>query len=306
MRTYLLAATAVAAIATPAAADPVDSGYIGLEGGVMFPQSQDIFGSIAFTNTGVTNFTRSQVATLRYKTGWDADIIGGYRFGLFRVEGEFGYKYAKHKNITFSSAFVSALNAGAGTSFTTASTYNLASHTSVWSAMLNGLVDSGANGGFGFYGGGGVGYAGVKQLGSSKGRFAWQLILGAYVPVSDQINVGLKYRYFNAGHTHRVLAFPFTAGTGTCGGGETSCSGGTIFFDDSSRFTSHSLLLSFVYNFAPPAPPPAPPPSPPPPPPPPPATQTCPDGSVIAATSTCPAPPPPPPPPPPPAPERGG
>jgi TonB-dependent receptor len=40
------------------------------------------------------------------------------------------------------------------------------------------------------------------------------------------------------------------------------------------------------------------------PPPPPPATQTCPDGSVIAATATCPAPPPPPPPPPP-APERG-
>ena len=42
----------------------------------------------------------------------------------------------------------------------------------------------------------------------------------------------------------------------------------------------------------------------PPPPPPPPATQTCPDGSVIAATDTCP-PPPPPPPPPAPAPERG-
>jgi len=40
----------------------------------------------------------------------------------------------------------------------------------------------------------------------------------------------------------------------------------------------------------------------PPPPPPPPATQTCPDGSVIAATDTC---PPPPPPPPAPAPERG-
>jgi iron complex outermembrane receptor protein len=49
----------------------------------------------------------------------------------------------------------------------------------------------------------------------------------------------------------------------------------------------------------------APPPPPPAPPPPPPATQTCPDGSVIEATATCPAPPPPPPPPPPAAPERG-
>lgn len=50
--------------------------------------------------------------------------------------------------------------------------------------------------------------------------------------------------------------------------------------------------------------PPPPPPLPPPPPPPPPSTQTCPDGTVIAATGTCPVPPPPPPPPPA-APERG-
>jgi TonB-dependent receptor len=52
----------------------------------------------------------------------------------------------------------------------------------------------------------------------------------------------------------------------------------------------------------------APPPPPPPLPPPPPETQTCPDGSVVAATATCPVPPPPPAPPPPPpapAPERG-
>lgn len=50
------------------------------------------------------------------------------------------------------------------------------------------------------------------------------------------------------------------------------------------------LALSACARLAPP---------PPPPPPPPPATQTCPDGSVILASDTCPAPPPPPPPPPP-------
>ncbi|MGN6589438.1 MAG: TonB-dependent receptor [Sphingomicrobium sp.] len=53
------------------------------------------------------------------------------------------------------------------------------------------------------------------------------------------------------------------------------------------------------------APPPPPPPPLPPPAPPPVATQTCPDGSVIAATATCPVPPPPPPPPPAAKPERG-
>jgi iron complex outermembrane receptor protein len=56
------------------------------------------------------------------------------------------------------------------------------------------------------------------------------------------------------------------------------------------------FLLGATYKFGQHA---APLPPPPPPPPPPPATQTCPDGSVIAATATCPVPPPPPPPPPP-------
>jgi iron complex outermembrane receptor protein len=65
-------------------------------------------------------------------------------------------------------------------------------------------------------------------------------------------------------------------------------------------------MLGATYKFgaATPPPPPPPPAPPPPPPAPPPATQTCPDGSVILATDTCPAPPPPPPPPAP-APERG-
>jgi TonB-dependent receptor len=67
------------------------------------------------------------------------------------------------------------------------------------------------------------------------------------------------------------------------------------------------FYLGARYRFggdtAPAAPPPvvAPPP---PPPPPPPATQTCPDGSVVLTSETCPVPPPPPPPPSP-APERG-
>lgn len=60
--------------------------------------------------------------------------------------------------------------------------------------------------------------------------------------------------------------------------------------------------VKFAGGSVPPPPPVAPPP--PPPPPAAPATQTCPDGTVILATQTCPAPPPPPPPPPP-APERG-
>jgi iron complex outermembrane receptor protein len=61
--------------------------------------------------------------------------------------------------------------------------------------------------------------------------------------------------------------------------------------------TPRTIGLTVRETFGSPRLSPAPPP--PPPPPLPPATQTCPDGSVIAATAMCPVPPPPPPPPPP-------
>jgi outer membrane autotransporter protein len=76
---------------------------------------------------------------------------------------------------------------------------------------------------------------------------------------------------------------------------------GTYRKDLRSNGMSAGLRLNFG---APEAAPPPPPPTPPPPPPHP-ATQTCPNGSVILATDTCPAPPPPPPPPPAPPAERG-
>jgi opacity protein-like surface antigen len=299
MRTLLLAAAATVAIAAPAAAKD-GSPYVGIEGGILFPQKQTVFGSVDFTDPTLTDISRTDVASVRYKKGYDLDLIGGYDFGMFRLEGELGYKRAKAKSLTVSDAFITGLNAGAGTAFTTDTNFNIDDKASVFSAMVNGLVDFGGNGGVGGYLGAGAGYAKVKQFGSSNGKFAWQLLAGVYTPISDNLDIGLKYRYFRAGKSSGSDAFPFTAGTGTCG--TATCSGGTAFYDTDSRFTSHSLLASLVYNFASAAPPP---PAPPPPPPPPaaPATQTCPDGSVIEATATC---PPPPPPPPPPAPvERG-
>jgi hypothetical protein len=106
--------------------------------------------------------------------------------------------------------------------------------------------------------------------------------------VSDNVDVGLKYRYFRTGKLGFNDGFTVNSTNFT-----TTAKG---------NYDSHSLLASLVYNFnaaAPaPAPVPAAEPAPPPPPPPaPPETQTCPDGTVILATSACPAPPPPPPPP---------
>src|SRR5258708_5517610 len=115
MRKYLLATAAAAtvAIAAPAAATTDNSGYVGLEGGVLFPRSQTVFGSIDFTDPAFTDFPRTDIGRAKYKTGYDVDVIGGYDFGMFRLEGELGYKHAKTKSVGVSSAFVTALNTGA-------------------------------------------------------------------------------------------------------------------------------------------------------------------------------------------------
>ena len=287
MRKYLLAAAAAAVFATPAMARD-GSGYVGIEGGALFPKNQHVNATVNFTDPLVTDIADTRVATVKHKTGYDVDLIGGYDFGMFRLEGELGYKRSSLKSARFNDAFLTTFNAGAGTSFT-GGDFDLDGHTSVLSGMVNALLDFGGDTGIGGSVGGGFGRARVKELGDSDSAWAWQLIAGVRAPVSDNIDVGLKYRYFRTGRLNFDDTLGFTGvGTG---------SGGTAFFDTDDHYSSHSILASLVYNFGAPVAAAAPVIQAPPPPVAAPATQTCPDGSVILATSSCPLPPPPPPPP---------
>jgi opacity protein-like surface antigen len=307
MRRYLLAAVAAVAFATPSVAKD-NSGYVGLDAGVLFPRNQSITGAVDFTAppTGTADIANDDIGRVRWKMGYDVDLRGGYDFGFFRLEAELGYKHAKAKDVRLDDNFVTAFNAGAGT-LLTQDDFDLGGHVSVLSGMVNALLDFGGNDSVGGYIGGGAGYARVKEFRDSDSGLAYQVLAGIYAPVSDNIDIGLKYRYFVSNKIHASDDAAFAAGAGPCGpvGAASPCSGGVATFGIDHRFISHSIMASLVYNFAAAAPPPPPPPpAPPPPPPPAPATQTCPDGSVILATDTCPLPPPPPPPPPP-APERG-
>ncbi len=168
--------------------------------------------------------------------------------------------------------------------------------TNVRSAMGNLLLDFGKDEGLQVYGGGGLGLARVslnnvisgpnvpagRGVSGSDRSFAWQVIAGMRVPISYNIDLGLKYRYFRSKVELQDDTIP------------------TAIETLDGRFRSHSILASLIFNLgARPVPVPVVEPvAPPPPPPPPPATQTCPDGSVILATDACPVPPPPPPPPP--------
>jgi opacity protein-like surface antigen len=278
MTRYLLAATALAtgltAFAAPATARD-RSAYFGIEIGVL-----------NVVDTDLDNDLEEAVfdgLEIDHKLGVDGDLIAGYDFGMFRAEAELGYKRSHHNEYSF-------INDEETIDF------DAEGRSSVYSLMANAMVDLGRDEGFNFYAGAGVGYAQVihsfatdEELVEGKLKIkdrglAWQVIAGVRTSVSQYFDLGLKYRYFNAGNVDDRI--------------------GEINFD--TEYKSHSLLLSLIHNFNSPAAPPPPPPPvmAPPPPPAPPATQTCADGSVILATDACPLPPAPPPPPPP-EPERG-
>ena len=242
MRKYLLAAVAAAAIASPAVARD-GAGYVGLEGGIMFPQDWDLEGEFIFTDPELTDFPEGDVADLEFKRGLDLDVIGGYDFGMVRGELELGYKRAKLDDIEFDDDFLDAIGADTDDDF------DVNGKVSVLSLMGNALLVFGDVAGFGAYVGGGFGRARVKALGDKDSAWAMQLIAGVRTALSENIDAGLKYRYFRTGRLNFVEDFADADGEG--------------FVGSSERFKSHSLLLSLIYNFAPPAPPPPPPPPPP-------------------------------------------
>lgn len=333
---FLLASVALAAAAPAEARD--GQPYVGLEGGILFPKDQNADIDVIYTTTqtplaplapaGPGNTTFGNAIGVDYKRGYDVDAIAGYDFGQFRLEGELGYKRAKLKSFDIDPAFISGINTalnrpsaipdpGApGLAPLVASDFDLDARANIMSGMLNALVDIGNDDGLSFYAGGGAGRARVKFAGERDDAWAYQLIAGARFAVSDNIDFGLKYRYFQtgkldladdsavnlAGNANRFVINPSTP---TIVDQTTSAA---LFTNFDQKFRSHSVLASLIFNFggaSEPLPPPPPPSAPPPPPPPaPPQTQTCPDGSVVLATDACPVPPPPPPPPPP-APVRG-
>ena len=295
MRKIILAAATAAAMTTPAIARDGQP-YVGIEGGLLFPKDQDIDVTLDGTDETFSDGDYEDAIRVDYKRGLDLDLIAGYDFGMFRLEGELGWKRARLDDLEFSDEFVDAVEADVALN-AAFNDVDLDDDATVLSGMVNALADFGNDDGLNFYVGGGLGRARVKVAGERDSAFAWQLIAGARMAVSESVDVGLKYRYFRTG---RLDFFGddavFTDGSATA------------VFDFDERFRSHSLLASLIFNFGgTEAPPPPPPYVAPPPPPPPPATQTCPDGSVILATDMCPPAPEPyvPPPPPPAEPERG-
>jgi outer membrane protein OmpA-like peptidoglycan-associated protein/opacity protein-like surface antigen len=256
---------AALALATTALAGPAlardNSWYIGLEAGPNLTQNE-LF-DIARPAVGTTPASTVQDGIrARHEIGYDVGGNIGYDFGGFRAEFEVAYKDNNLDQFNVEQAVPPIRLANNTLASPALGAYPLADgNARVLSFMVNGLFDfGGKDRDIGGFIGGGAGIARVQHsdyqfakfgpafMNDSDTGFAYQILAGVYKPISDHVDIGLKYRFFTV---PTVDSFT-TNGLAT-----------------ETRYRSHSLLLTLTYNFFEPAPPP-PPPAPPAPPPPPP------------------------------------
>jgi outer membrane protein OmpA-like peptidoglycan-associated protein/opacity protein-like surface antigen len=225
-------ALATTALSTPAFARD-DAWYVGVEGGVMLVE--DIKFDVG---------TATDAVTAHHKAGWDADAVVGYDFGPFRAEAEVGYRQASVTRINSAVTLPGRYTANGPAVNAPAGNYEYAGgRSSALSFMVNGLLDFGDDDGVQGFVGGGVGVARVKNnfalnsyqdsLDDSDTVFAWQAIAGIRAPLSDSIDVSLKYRFFNADNVKL-----------------TDVSGRAL----ETRFRSHSIMGGLIFNFGGPEP----------------------------------------------------
>lgn len=251
-------ALASTALASPALARD-DQWYVGVDGGAMIVEDLNL--NIANTTVGANAPTPIQ-GKMDTKHGYDFGGVVGYDFGGFRLETEVSWREA---DVTSFTSAVAAIPSGAGAPLQAAGTYRVNGDANALAFMVNGFLDFGDDDGIQGFVGGGAGIARVDVhsifalppwLDDSDTGFAWQALAGVRAPLSDHWDVGLKYRFFNAPDVNLVDRLGRNVDT---------------------RFRSHSILGSLIYNFGgapeviaePPAPPPPPPYVAPPPPPPP-------------------------------------
>jgi outer membrane protein OmpA-like peptidoglycan-associated protein len=243
------------ALATTALAGPVvakdKAWYVGVAAGPNLMQNE----LFDITRPGTPSTVAEDAIRVRQEIGYDVSGNIGYDFGLFRAEFEVGYKDNNLDRVNIEQV-VPAIPLYNTTGVPAIGAYDAADgNARVLSFMANGLFDFGGEGrDVGGYIGGGAGIARVQHheyqvrkygnafIDDSDTGFAWQAIAGIYKPITDHVDIGLKYRFFNVANVDTYT----TNGLAT-----------------QTRYRSHSLMLTLAYNFFTPAPPPPPPPAPP-------------------------------------------
>jgi opacity protein-like surface antigen len=171
--------------------------YVGGDFGAMIVEDSDV----SFT-PGTGAGTTGQVR-IGFDEGFDGSGFVGYDFGAFRIEAEVSYKQADTEELHTSGIVLPGTSGSSGV-------FNGGNgDVSVLSGMVNGLLDFGDEDGLSGFVGGGVGMAKVDLNGvnaftnsgavldDSDTRFAWQVLAGVRQALSPNVDIHLKYRFFN-------------------------------------------------------------------------------------------------------------
>lgn len=224
MRNYWALATAVAAASvcpTPALAR---NGAIYIGGEIGVTSVNDVTADIGAVDNAVR---------VHHGLGYDAGIYVGYDFGAFRLEAEASQRRANLDS--YSTAIRLPTDPPV---FPTQGVAR--GNSSALSFMANAMVDIGNDKGVSGFVGAGAGMARIEAnnyrnnpnatpfLAGDDWKFAWQVFAGARLPVSGNIDLTLKYRFFNAERTDLIAFNGAESGT---------------------RFRSHSLLTGLTFNF---------------------------------------------------------
>ena len=196
MRKLVIAAALLStAVATPALARD-GAPYLGIDAGLVRPNNLNL----RFSNSATSI---SDAVVLKHKWGYDVDAVFGYDFGRFRVEGEASYKRTRIKDAVIQDTALHAVGApGIGIA-----DFNSNGHGGVFSGMLNGLVDIGPQDSFNISLGGGVGEAWANyragltptnpfNFADRDNALAWQILAEVHVPITTNLDAGIKYRHF--------------------------------------------------------------------------------------------------------------
>ena len=158
--------------------------------------------NLDYSYDGIASEIRDAV-TIDHNLGFDVDLTAGYDFGLVRAEAEVAYKRASIDEVQLATDFFASTNP--------TEPYDANGRVSVLSIMGNVLFDFGDEDGWSGFLGAGLGFAKVKYnadvavgpqfdvgFSDSDGTIAWQILAGIRKSISPNIDLGLKYRFFNA------------------------------------------------------------------------------------------------------------
>jgi outer membrane protein OmpA-like peptidoglycan-associated protein/opacity protein-like surface antigen len=202
--------------------------YVGGDFGPMIVEDSD-----ADFTPGTTAGTTGALQ-IGFDEGFDGSGFVGYDFGAFRIEAEVSYKQADVEEVLTTGLVAPGSGTGSGV-FTGGN-----GDVSILAGMVNGLLDFGDEDGLSGFAGGGVGLARVDINGitaftntgaiidDSDTRFAWQVLAGVRQAITPNIDIHLKYRFFNVDDLEMVGFGGRAVGT---------------------DLRSHSLLGGITFNF---------------------------------------------------------